>query len=60
MTNLLNFNEEHLLLSADVSPAARNYIQQAIDCYEDTERAESLLLKALQLSPNELEIYISV
>lgn len=35
-------------------------MQQAIDAYEHTELAESLLLKAHQLAPDELEIYIAI
>lgn len=60
MNNILNKIEEHLILSEDVPPIARKYVQQAIDCYEDTERAESLLLQAHQLAPDELDIYISI
>jgi tetratricopeptide (TPR) repeat protein len=60
MAELLQFSEEHLVLSSAVPPAARSYIQQAINHYEDTEKAESLLLKAHQLVPEELEIYISI
>jgi len=48
------------MLSADVPPGARSFMQQAIDQYENTEQAESLLLKALQLAPEELEIYIAI
>ena len=60
MPELLQFSEEHLILSNSVSPEARSYVQQAINHYEDTQKSESLLLKAHQLAPEELEIFISI
>ena len=60
VSDLLTTNDEHLILSQNVPPIARGYIQRAIDNYEDTGLAESLLLKAYQLAPDELDIYISI
>lgn len=60
MQNLINITDEHLILSENVTPEARRYVQQAINNYEDMQIAEPLLLKAQQLAPDELDIYISI
>lgn len=58
--NVISGLEEHLMLSEKVPPLARSYVQQAIDSYENTVKAEALLLQAQQMAPDELDLYISI
>lgn len=57
--NVLGFNSEHLQLSADVPVSVRQMVQQAIASYEDMPVAEHLFKQALELAPNEMEIYVA-
>ena len=59
MENVLGFNSEHLQLSADVPVPVRQMVQQAIASYEDKPMAEQLFKQALQLAPDEMEIYVA-
>lgn len=59
MENVLGFNSEHLQLSADVPVPVRQMVQQAIASYEDKPVAEQLFKQALELAPDEMEIYVA-
>lgn len=59
MDNVLGFNSEHLQLSADVPVPVRQIVQRAIASYEDKPLAEQLFKQALQLAPDEMEIYVA-
>lgn len=59
MENILGFNTEHLQLSADVPVSVRQMVQQAIASYENKPMAEQLFKQALQLAPDEMEIYVA-
>lgn len=59
MENVLGFNSEHLQLSADVPVPVRQMVQQAIASYENKSMAEQLFTRALELAPNEMEIYVA-
>jgi len=59
MENVLSFNSEHLQLSAGVPVPVRQMVQQAIASYENKPVAEELFKQALELAPDEMEIYVA-
>jgi tetratricopeptide (TPR) repeat protein len=60
MDNLLAFSQEDLFFGENIPTDVRLILQGAIDAYEQTEKAESLLLEALQRAPDQLEVYIAL
>ncbi len=60
MTISLLFPEEGVLFGTQVPPEINALLQQAVAAYEDTERAESLLLEARRRAPRQLEVYIAL
>jgi tetratricopeptide (TPR) repeat protein len=60
MCNQLLFPKEQILFGQNIPVPVNALLQQAVNAYDDTERAESLLREAQRMNPEQLEVYIAL
>lgn len=52
--------EERVLFASDIRPDVNAYLQSAVACADDFERARELLYQARELDPDQLEVYTAL
>lgn len=60
MCNQLLFPKERILFGRNIPAPVNALLQQAVNAYGDTERAEDLLWQAQRMDPAQLEVYIAL
>lgn len=60
MCNQLLFPKELHFFGANITARIRPLLEEAVDNYNDPERAQALLWRAHELAPEQLEVYVAL
>ena len=52
--------DERIFFARDINPEVNVWLQNAVACADDFERARSYLYKAREIDPDQLEVYVAL